>query len=99
MDPEPASVSRPSSRLEESSITFQPKNNKGLEDEDPLGLSAPSIALLGLTIALATIGIPIAAVLTERSLGRNKIAPSAMEIDGSETSFSDSFARTSEPGG
>ncbi len=93
MDPEPAAVSSPSFQAEESSTTNQSMEYKGLDDEDPLSLSRPSIALIGLLIALATIGVPIAAVLTERSVVHKSFVPSAMEIHGSETPFTFSFPR------
>lgn len=93
MDPEPAAVSSPSYQVEQSSTTTQASKYKGLEDEDPLSLSRTSIALIGLVIALATIGIPITAVLTERSMVRKSFVPSAMEIHGSKTPFTFSFTR------
>ncbi|KGG25537.1 hypothetical protein EV14_2198 [Prochlorococcus sp. MIT 0703] len=62
-------------------------------------MSAPSIALLGLTIAIATVGVPLAAVLTDRSAGRESMVPTALEKDGSQLSTPISFTRVGQPVG
>ena len=68
------------------------------DDEDPLSLSSTSIALLGLIIAIATIGIPLVAVLSDRSLGKESMVPTALESDGSKTSPPISFSRAGKSG-
>ena len=99
MDPDPASVSSPSSKGEELSRSRHDSGLIGPDPEDPFSLSAPSIALLGLTIAIATVGVPLAAVLTDRSAGRESMVPTALEKDGSKLSTPISFTRVGQPVG
>ena len=70
----------------------------GIEEEDPFSLSGPWIALIGLTIAIATIGVPIGVVMTERPLGRESMVPTAMESDGSKSTAPISLTRVGKPG-
>ena len=64
-----------------------------IEEEDPFSLSGTSISLFGLAIAIAVVGVPLIAVLTERPLGRESLAPSALQSDGSKPSLSLSLKR------
>ncbi len=59
------------------------EDSLALDDEDPLSFSGPYVALLGMTIALATIIVPIFAVISERPLKQKSLVPTALEIDGS----------------
>ena len=56
------------------------------ESEEPYSLNATSVALLGLFIAIATIGIPLAAVFTDRPLESSNLVSTALEFYGLETS-------------
>ncbi len=94
MDPEPASVSKPSTFGEVISNSSHKGDLKGSDDDDPFSLSGPYIALLGLIIALATVGVPLTAVFTERPKERINIVPTALETDGSQSSISISLTRT-----
>ena len=51
------------------------------------------IALLGLAIAVATVGIPLSVVLTETPSVRQRIVPIVLESDGSKPSFPISLSR------
>ena len=100
MDPEPASVSNPSAQWEGSSKSLHESGLTGSEPEEPFSLSVPSIALLGLTIAIATVGVPLAAVLTDRPASRESMAPTALEKkDGSKFSSPISLTRGGQLGG
>jgi len=99
MDPEPASVSSPSAQGEGSSKSLHESGLTGSEPEEPFSLSVPSIALLGLTIAIATVGVPLAAVLTDRSANRESMIPTALEQDGSKFSSPISLTRGGQLGG
>ena len=98
MDPEPALFFKLSSEIDYSSESSLEGEKIGSEDEDPFSLSGPWLALLGLTIAVATLGIPLAAVLTDRPSGGGAIIPTALEINGPQPSLSVSVTRVGEPG-
>lgn len=99
MDPEPAAALRTSVPVDSTTRFSHQENSQGIDDEDPFSLNGPTISLLGITIAIATIGIPLAAVLTERQTGRESMVPTALKSDGSQPSSSISFTRASELGG
>jgi len=99
MDPEPASASSPSAQGEGAFKSPHQSGLTGPESEEPFSLSVPSIALLGLTIAIATVGVPLAAVLTDRSANRESMIPTALEQDGSKFSSPISLTRSGQLGG
>ena len=93
MDPEPAATSRLSTSVESSTRSPHQEVKEGIEEEDPYSLTSTSIALLGTVIAIASIGVPLLAVLTERPLGKESIVPTALESDGSKSSLPISLTR------
>ncbi len=96
MDPEPSPAS-PLKPLEgRSEIATQAGDTKEVDDEDPLSLSGPYVAMSGLAIAIAAIWVPFAAVLTERPLEKERIVPTDLEIDGPKTAPSLSITRVGE---
>ena len=90
MDPEPVSVPKPSQEIDFSSSVSDLRAN---EEEDPYSLSGPSIALFGLAIAVFSIAVPLAAVLTERPLDRETKLPTALQRDGFKSPRPISFTR------
>ena len=86
MDPEPAPASQPE--------PAQPEP-PGPEAHE---FSGASLVLIGFSLALATLGFPVAAVLTDRPLVLTP-APIAQDRDGSSLSVSLSLPRTRQPGG
>ena len=86
MDPEPANGS-----------THEPPQPEppGAEAFD---LSGPSLVLIGFSLALATLGFPLAAVLTERPPGP-LIAPIAQDRDGSSLPPPLAVSGSRQPGG
>ena len=86
MDPEPAPASQP-----ENALTEPP----GPEAHE---FSGASLVLIGFALALATLGFPVAAVLTDRPSGSIP-APIAQDRDGSPLSVSFTGARSRQPGG
>ena len=97
MASEQISVSVPSNQIEHSSLISSQEDMQVLDQEDPYSLSAPSIALLGVTIAIATIGIPIVAVLTARPFPPDTPIPATLESNGSKPSLPVSIARSGKP--
>ena len=96
MDSEPTAVSRPSTQVEVSSKSSHQGVIEGIEDEDPYTLSGTSISLFGLTMAIAVVGVPLVAVFTERSPGRESFVPTALQSDGSKSSSPLSLTRLGE---
>ena len=99
MDPEPALMSNPKSQVNVSSGHIEEGYTKILEPEDPFSLNGPVVALIGLTIAIATVGVPLSVVLTERSLGKESLVPTALRTDGSNATLSFTFYRFGQSGG
>ena len=93
MDPEPAAASRPSMDLEITSRSSHQDVRQGIDDEDPFSLSGTSIALFGLAIAIAVVGVPLLAVVTDRPAGRESLVPTTFKSDGSKSSSSLPFTR------
>ncbi len=97
MDPEPALLSN-SNKLS----LRPPKGNKKLlpEQETFLAMNEPSVAFLGLTIAIATVAVPLIAVMTVRPFeGRTNLTTSVKESNGSKQPIPLSISRFSKPGG
>ena len=94
MDPEPAAASRPTTQFEMSSRASHQGPTEGIDKEDPFSLSGTSIALFGLAMAIAVVGVPILAVITERPLGRESFVPTAFQSDGPKPSLPISFTRS-----
>ncbi len=87
-----SSASSFSSHLEAS----EQEDEQTAEPEEPFSWDGPSISLLGVLIAIASIGIPFGAVLADRPLGGLKTVPTVYESDGSKSSSTISFTRTSK---
>ena len=98
MDPGPVSSSSSSNQVgfscQQSDLEANAKREVVLEY--PLGVGGPYVALLGLTIAMSTIVVPLAAVLTEQPLDSESIVPTALEINGSKPSLPFSLPRLGE---
>ena len=83
MDPEPASLAKPSLKVDSAPSPSRQGAVAVSDDDDPYSLRKSSITLLGVTIAIATLGAPISAVLLERTLGQMKvIVPNSLEHNG-----------------
>jgi len=96
MDPEPAAGTKPSTDFEMSSRLSHQDVREGIDDEDPFSLSGTSIALLGLAIAIAVVGVPLLAVVTDRPAGRESLVPTTFKSDGPKSSSSFTFTRLGE---
>ena len=96
MDPEPALVTSPSSSVEVTSSSSDQIDPSEPDPEEPLSFSGPSIALLGLVIAMATVGVPLAAVMTERPVGVPRIVPAASDKSRKGGAMPIAFVRASQ---
>ena len=54
------------------SYPFSIRDEKGIEDEEPLSFVDASITIIGIILALLTISLPAISVLLERPLPLNK---------------------------
>ena len=69
------------------------------ESEEPFSPGPPVTALIGLIIALSSVGAPLAAVITDRSSGWSGLTPTALQRDGSPPPPTFSLTRAGEPVG
>ena len=69
------------------------------ESEDPFSPGPYVTALIGLIIALSSVGAPLAAVITDRSSGWSGLAPTALQRDGSPPTTSFSLTRAGQSSG
>tara|TARA_B100000700_G_C14805660_1_gene742744 strand:- start:551 stop:823 length:273 start_codon:yes stop_codon:yes gene_type:complete len=90
MDTEP-SLAKASSIIDSDLSNAPTEKNLGTDDEDPLGLKRPYVALIGSAIAFCAVGIPILAVLVESPIGVQNRDLITSESDGSKPSVSISF--------
>ena len=98
MNPKPVQASRPSIEIDESLTSSHQEVSEGLDEEDPFSLSGTSIALFGLSMAIAVVGIPLVAVLTERPMERETLVPTASQSNGSKPSPTFTITRSGQFG-
>ena len=99
MDSKPALATSSPFSVEESLSSSNQDDLPGPDPEDPFTFNGTSIALLGMIIAIATVGVPLLAVLSFRPFGGERIVPTAMESNGSKPSVPISFTRGGQSGG
>ncbi len=98
MDPEPTELFKTIQPFKESLNSFGGIQPKRKIESDSIGFNGASVILIGLTIAIASLGVPVTAVFIGRPpLGENLI-PTALKSNGSKTSSSLSITRFSKPG-
>ena len=85
------------SKRSQSSESSHLEDFQGSEDEDPYSLHRTSNLIIGLAIAIASIGVPISVVLNERSFIHEKFTPNTLEPYGSKSSPPISFNRLGKP--
>ncbi len=96
MDSKPVAASRSSHNIEFFPRASQQGDDLGNDEEEPFSLNGPYIALFGIVIAIATVAVPLAAVLTERPLKRESLIPTSLESDGSKPPLPISLTRFSQ---
>ena len=97
MDPEPVTALKTSVPFEQPSNSTNQLVSQGIDEEDSFSLSGTSSSLFGLAMAIAVLGVPFLAVLTERPRGRENLVPTALQSDGSKSSSPISLTRLGEP--
>ena len=99
MDSEAISVPTLSSQKDALTKSVDQGGIPANDAEDPYSIRRSSVALLGVIIAIATIGVPLMAVVTGRLQGRESMVPTVLEVNGSKSSPPVSFTRSSKSGG
>ncbi len=79
-----------------SPALFNAEQNKVLDEDDPYSFIGTSNALLGLCIAIASIAIPVFAVLIEKPTFSEETSPISLEPYGSKYTRPISFTRISQ---
>ncbi len=98
MDPEPPpSASKSSTDSFAKKRLFQKSDRKLDQEDDPYSLNGPSIALVGLSVSIGMLGIPLLAVFYDRPAIKENIENTVLERDGSKFSPSIPFSRFSKP--
>ena len=96
MDPEPAELSI----TNHNSLTFNDRDTESLlQEEDPFRINSPSIVFFGLTIAIATVAVPLFTVMSVRPPAGSSSTTTVIESNGSKESLPLSITRFGKPGG
>ncbi len=85
MDLEPPLIKGQSSEFDSSRINNESDQSPS-DEEDPYSFSSTSTSLIGLAIVFITLGIPLVAVLYQRSAAKQSIFPTSIEQNGLESS-------------
>ena len=99
MDPEPSSPFNSFQQFDEPFDRPEITSSKPLNDSEFIDLKGTSIFLIGLTIAIVSLGIPLTVVLIERPFQGNVIVPTALKSDGSKPVVPISISWVGKPGG
>ena len=96
MDPEPSGALKKNQVIEHIAELAENEDSELISEDESIAFNGPSIILIGLTIAIASLGLPITAVLTERPSTRESVAPTALKNNGSQSSLPFPFTRIGE---
>ncbi len=77
----------------------KPGETSDVGDDDPYSWNGPSNALLGLVMAVASIGVPLSVILIESPSANDNNVSSALESYGSKSFNSLPLSRFSKPSG
>ena len=91
MDLEPHLIKKQSTELDSNFLnkeTDQPIS----DDEDPYSFNSTSTSLIGLAIVFVMLGVPLLAVISQRSETKKSLIPTSINQNGPESSSSLSIA-------
>ena len=87
MDLEPHLIKKQSAEL--YPLTSNVENDQlPSEDEDPYSFNSTSTSLIGLAIVFLMLGVPLIAVISERSETKKSLIPTSINQNGSKSSSS-----------
>ena len=98
MDPEPTSLFKKLLKTDQPLVRDAKGKIDSRKESEYFKFNGPSIILIGLTIAVSSLGVPFVAVLTERPSLRKIVVPTALKSNGSKPAISVSITRTGQPG-
>ena len=91
MDLEPNLIKKQSTELD--SNFFNKETDQLIsDDEDPYSFNSTSTSLIGLTIVFVMLGVPLLALISERSETKKSLIPTSINQNGPESSSSLSIA-------
>ena len=99
MDPEPSVFLKKIQGFDEHLFSDEQENTQEIKESEAFLFNSPSIVLIGLIIAITSIGVPITVVLTERPSLRSIMVPTASQSNGSKPSVPIATTRVGESGG
>ena len=87
MDLEPHLIKKQSSEIEPSLFNKE-SDQLSSDDEDPYSFNSTSTSLIGLAIVFVMLGVPLLAVVSERSDTKKSLIPTSINQNGPESSSS-----------
>ena len=100
MDPEPSLIElKEQKSLDDYFLRFDNYHPNLYNSKDNAGWHKPSILLIGLSVSITSLGVPLIAVLTDRPSQVNQaVVSNVVKNDGSKPSVPISFSRIGESG-
>ena len=96
MDLEPHLINKQSSEVNPPLLNNE-KDQLSSDDEDPYSFNSTSTSLIGLAIVFVMLGVPLIAVISERSETKQSLMPTSINQNGPESSSSLTISWISKP--
>ena len=87
MDLEPHLIKNQFSQLDHPFFNIE-TDQESSDDEDPYSFSSPKTSLIGLAIVFVMLGVPLLAVISERSETKKSLIPTSINQHGPKSSSS-----------
>ena len=87
MDLEPHLINKQSPEIDPPLLNKE-KDQLSADDEDPYSFNSTSTSLIGLAIVFVMLGVPLVAVISERSETKKSLIPTSINQNGPESSSS-----------
>ena len=85
MDLEPHLIKKQSSEID-SPLLEKERDQLSSDDEDPYSFNSTSTSLIGLAIVFVMLGVPLLAVISQRSENKKFLIPTSINQNGLESS-------------
>ncbi len=92
MDLEPSLIEKQPSEFD-SALSSTDSDKLPTDDEDPYSFSSTSTSLIGLLIVFVMLGIPLLAVINERSTVKKSLIPTSLDQHGPKSSSTITISR------
>ena len=97
MDLEPHLINKQSPEIDPLLLNKE-KDQLSADDEDPYSFNSTSTSLIGLAIVFVMLGVPLLAVISERSETKKSLIPTSINQHGLEPSASLTISWTGKSG-